>query len=294
MHEPHVVGAPAAELHRVSARPTVTRRRPSSRREARGRAEQLAGDRAARSGSTTTPRSAGHGAGLECGRRDGAEVRRVIERGVQRAALAQDRRRRRAPARRAARRAAGDAAARRSITCTGPTQVGLRGLAPRAGAEIGRGRRRGCGRPGPRPGPRGSTLHGSQSRSARREHRRAGRPRPAPSRRRARSAASSVRAVEREVAHAGRGTGGRAARRARDRPGRCRRRRSCGRRARGRTGPRGAIARGERLGGGERVGAGERGVGDEHAADVDAAVEAPRDRLAQRVLGGGRAEREHA
>ena len=50
---------------------------------------------------------------------------------------------------------------------------------------------------------------------------------------------------------------------------------------------------GERLGGRERVGAGERGVGDEHAVDVDVALEAPRDRLAERVVGRGRPEREH-
>ncbi len=49
---------------------------------------------------------------------------------------------------------------------------------------------------------------------------------------------------------------------------------------------------GERGRGGERVGAGERGVGDEHAVDVDVAREAPCDRLAQRVVGGRRAERE--
>ena len=48
----------------------------------------------------------------------------------------------------------------------------------------------------------------------------------------------------------------------------------------------------ERLRGGERVGTGERGVGDEHAVDVDVAVEAPRDRFAQRVLGGRRPERD--
>ena len=50
---------------------------------------------------------------------------------------------------------------------------------------------------------------------------------------------------------------------------------------------------GERLRGRERVGAGERGVGDVHAVDVDAAIESPRDRLAQRVVGGRRSEREH-
>ncbi len=38
---------------------------------------------------------------------------------------------------------------------------------------------------------------------------------------------------------------------------------------------------GERRRGRERVGTCERGVGDEHAVDVDAAIEAPRDRLAQ-------------
>ena len=55
-----------------------------------------------------------------------------------------------------------------------------------------------------------------------------------------------------------------------------------------------AIDRGlERGGGCERVAAGERRVGDEHAVDLDVAFEAPRDRLAQRVFGRRRAERDH-
>ena len=43
----------------------------------------------------------------------------------------------------------------------------------------------------------------------------------------------------------------------------------------------------------QRVRAGEGGVGDEHAVDVDRSRETPRDRLAQRVLGGRRSERDH-
>ena len=43
----------------------------------------------------------------------------------------------------------------------------------------------------------------------------------------------------------------------------------------------------------EGVGAGERSVGHVHALDVDVALEAPGDRLSQRVVGGGRPEREH-
>ena len=42
----------------------------------------------------------------------------------------------------------------------------------------------------------------------------------------------------------------------------------------------------------EGVGARVDGIGDEHAVDVDVAGEAPRDRFAQRVFGGRRAERE--
>ena len=49
---------------------------------------------------------------------------------------------------------------------------------------------------------------------------------------------------------------------------------------------------GERAGRREGVGAGERGVGDQHPVHLDAALGRPRDRLAQRVLGGWRAERE--
>ena len=49
---------------------------------------------------------------------------------------------------------------------------------------------------------------------------------------------------------------------------------------------------GERARGGEGVGAGERGIGDEDAAAVDVAVDAPRDGLAERVLGGRRTERD--
>ena len=49
----------------------------------------------------------------------------------------------------------------------------------------------------------------------------------------------------------------------------------------------------ERLCGRERVGPGERGIGDVHAGDVDTALEPPRDRFAQRVVGGRWAERQH-
>ena len=49
----------------------------------------------------------------------------------------------------------------------------------------------------------------------------------------------------------------------------------------------------ERLGRRECVGSCERDVGDVHAVDVHVLVEAPRDRLAQRVVGRGRAQREH-
>ena len=49
---------------------------------------------------------------------------------------------------------------------------------------------------------------------------------------------------------------------------------------------------GERPRGREGVGTGEGRVGDEHAAAVDVAVGAPRDGLAQRVLGGRRSERD--
>ena len=64
------------------------------------------------------------------------------------------------------------------------------------------------------------------------------------------------------------------------------------RRARGRTGLRARARRPSALRGGQRVGAGERGVGHEHAVDVDVALESPRDRLAQRVLGRRRPERD--
>jgi hypothetical protein len=50
---------------------------------------------------------------------------------------------------------------------------------------------------------------------------------------------------------------------------------------------------GERLRGRKRVGARERGVGDVHARDVDVALASPRNRFAQRVVRGGRPEREH-
>ena len=49
---------------------------------------------------------------------------------------------------------------------------------------------------------------------------------------------------------------------------------------------------GQRLGRRERVGTGERGVGHVDTVDVDAAIESPRDRLAQRVFGRRRTERE--
>ena len=43
----------------------------------------------------------------------------------------------------------------------------------------------------------------------------------------------------------------------------------------------------------ERVGPGERDIGDVHAGDVDPALEPPRDRFAQRVVGGRWPERQH-
>ena len=49
----------------------------------------------------------------------------------------------------------------------------------------------------------------------------------------------------------------------------------------------------ERLRGCERVGTRERRVGDVYAGDVDVTVESPRNRFAQRVVGGWWAEREH-
>ena len=115
-----------------------------------------------------------------------------------------------------------------AMTLTAPTEVGRRGLTPRARARGRRRVRRRMRSAGTAARPGGSTLAGSISRSA--HERIAGRRTSACSQPSSCSqrAETSV-AVDREVADAARGTGGRRARRARARPGRCRRRRSCGR-----------------------------------------------------------------
>ncbi len=166
--QPHgLVRAPAAEL---TERGLVHRERDHPTPEARGRTEQLAGDGGAIGLDEHTGGPARCGPGFQRGRRDDAQVRRVIERGVERAAPVQDLD---GPAHLLVERRIGE-------EVTQPLE-----LEHADASDSGRARGLPHGPPprsaavtilisaaGTSARSSGSTLHGSMSRSARGEHRR--------------------------------------------------------------------------------------------------------------------------